>query len=694
MLSNKQIGLFDPQKSTEYLAPVSCFKRTFNSCAGKVRLQLSALGLYHARLDGKEVTDNCFTPGWCDYRIRAEYQTYEIQVTAGTHELEVLLADGWYAGIISDIGFQEPKRQALLFCSIELPDGKTVTADSSWQCSSDGPLLYSDIYMGEHCDLTRQWQNWHTPALAEKELDFEPFAGDPVRRTGTVLPVSVNGNIVDFGENLTGREQIVFSSPRGRVITIRHAEVLDENGRLYTENLRTAKAQSIIVAPGGECFYEPLFTFYGFRYIEVEGADSFEVKAVHIHSDMPLHLKFNCSNGLLNKLVDNIRRGWLCNAVDVPTDCPQRDERVGWLGDAQVFIKAALYLSDCTKFFRRWLKDVRLNCDERGWYGIIAPHLNRYPDCDITGWSDAGVICPWEVFRFSGDKQILAENYDSMLKFVTTRWQDFQAGKLPFSRFKDWLNGGQDTPAELLAAAFLCRSTFLVMETAKILEKSGDVKLLAGYLEAEKKYFNDNFADKLETQTALSLALVFDLLQPELREAAAGKLCRNIEERNMHLATGFLGTPYLLHALSDNGKAQTAWALLEQTTCPSWLFPVLNGATTIWERWDGWTPEKGFQTPTMNSFNHYAYGAVLDWIIGKAAGISPDFDIDPVPGGTLSFLEAEYRGIYVRWDKNADKIRYTVKVPADRSVRFRGSELAGGKTYYFTEHINLLQTKG
>ena len=162
----------------------------------------------------------------------------------------------------------------------------------------------------------------------------------------------------------------------------------------------------------------------------------------------------------------------------------------------------------------------------------------------------------------------------------------------------------------------------------------------------------------------------------------------------MHLATGFLGTPYLLHALSDNGKAQTAWALLEQTTCPSWLFPVLNGATTIWERWDGWTPEKGFQTPTMNSFNHYAYGAVLDWIIGKAAGISPDFDIDPVPGGTLSFLEAEYRGIYVRWDKNADKIRYTVKVPADRSVRFRGSELAGGKTYYFTEHINLLQTKG
>ena len=688
MKFEKQNWLYDPLKKSELFAPVSCFRRTFTCEKGDLDLKLSALGLYEARLDGELITDHIFTPGWCDYNYRTEYHTYILPVEAGNHTLEVQLADGWYTGTIHGTQWGLEPRIAMLFCRMELPGGEIISCDEKWICSLNGPLRYSDIYMGECCDLTKDWQDWHPAGIQQVDLPIEPFDGVPVRRVRVVQPVSVKDGIVDFGENLTGREKITFTAPAGTVITIRHGEVLDENGRLYTVNLRSAKSTNTVTATGGRDVYEPAFTYHGFRYIEVEGTSDFTVQAFVIHSDMPEHLTFDSSDELLNKLVANIRRGWFGNALDVPTDCPQRDERVGWLGDAQVFIKAALYLSDCTKFFRRWLKDVRLARSEEGFYTIVAPQVARFRIANVTGWADAGVICPWEIYCFSGDKAVLEENYDAAFKFVSERWQAFSQGTLPPANFGDWLNSNEATSKELLAAAFLTYSTGLVRKMAEILGKKEDILLLEKIYDAEKEYFNTTFGNQLTTQTAMALALDFDLLPAERKQEISSNLDKHIrEERNVHLCTGFLGTPHLLHALSKNGYVHTAWELLEQKSCPSWLFPVINGATTVWERWDSWTPEKGFQDPKMNSFNHYAYGAVLDWIIGVAAGISPDLNIDPHPGGTLSFMEVEYKGVFIRWEKDEKVIRYTVKAPAGVTAKFRGEVLESNRICHFTENI-------
>ena len=688
MTFEKQNWLFDPQKKSTLLSPVSCFRRKFHSPAGKIDLKLSALGLYEARLDGEKITDMIFTPGWCDYAHRGEYNSYTLTVREGAHELEVLLADGWYSGTISGTQWGVEPRPALLFCRMVLPDEEIISADNFWVCSSRGPLLYSDIYMGEYCDLTASWQNFHPAGIKNIDLPIEPFAGEPVRRIREIHPVSIREGIVDFGENITGRERITFSAPSGTVITIRHAEVLDEKGLLYTENLRSAKSTNTLVATGKREVYEPVFTFHGFRYIEISGTTDFTVTAQVIHSDMPLHLDFTSSSEPLNQLVRNIRRGWLGNALDVPTDCPQRDERVGWLGDAQVFIKAALYLSDCTVFFRRWLKDVRLARDGKGFFTIVAPQVARFRTPNAVGWADAGVICPWELYRFSGDRRFLEENYDAVYEFTLARWQDFQQGKLPPANFGDWLNSGEETSPELLGAAFLAYSSFLALQMAQTLRKQEDIPLLEEIFTAEKAFFNTSFGEKLTTQTGMALALDFDLLPEEKKKETAARLDQHIrEKRKMHLCTGFLGTPHLLSALSKNGYLSTAWALLEQESCPSWLFPVLNGATTVWEHWDSWTPDKGFQDPAMNSFNHYAYGAVLDWIIGTAAGISPDFNIDPHPGGTLSFMEVCYKGVFVRWEKENKQIHYTIRIPDGITAAFRGRALTGSADYHFTENI-------
>ena len=688
MIFEKQNWLIDPLKKSELLAPVTCFRRRFTSEAGIIDLKLSALGLYEARLDGQKITDNIFTPGWCDYNYRAEYNSYTLPVSPGEHTLEVLLADGWYSGTINGTQWGVETRNSLLFCRMTLPQGEIIGADDQWICSSNGPLLYSDIYMGESCDLTKDWQDWHPAGIQYIDLPIEPFDGVPVRRTREISPLWIRDGIVDFGENITGREKITFSAPAGTVITVRHAEVLDEEGRIYTKNLRSAKSENTIVAAGGRETYEPDFTFHGFRYIEVKGISDFEVTAQVIHSDMPLHLEFDSSDELLNKLVSNIRRGWLGNALDVPTDCPQRDERVGWLGDAQVFVKAALYLSDCTQFFRRWLKDVRLAQNEKGYFTIVAPQVARFRTPNAAGWADAGVICPWELYRFSGDRRFLEENYDAVKKFILVRWQDFQQGNVPAANFGDWLNSNEETSKELLGAAFLACSAKLALQMAQILEKREDIPLFEKIYTSEKEYFNSRFADSLTTQTGMALALDFELLPEDKRKNVAKNLNDHIRhQRNTHLSTGFLGTPHLLHALSKNGYTDTAWALLEQKTYPSWLFSVLNGATTVWEHWNSWTPENGFQNPDMNSFNHYAYGAVLDWIICVGAGIAPDFNIDPHPGGTLSFMEVKYRGVFLRWEKTEKEIRYTVRVPEGISAKFRGKALDSLQVYHFTENI-------
>ncbi|MBO4492166.1 MAG: family 78 glycoside hydrolase catalytic domain [Lentisphaeria bacterium] len=676
--SRIQAWLYDPVSTGKKLSPVTCFRRSFESGRGLLRLKVGALGLFDCRLDGERITDSLFTPGWCDYRKRAEYHCFERPVPAGPHTLEILLGGGWYSGHIAG----KEDRVPMLWIEAALPDGGRFGADSRWECSSDGPLLYSDIYMGESCDLTWKWTVWRPVGVKKLELPLEAFSGIPVRCCAVLKPVSVTGTIVDFGQNLTGRERLRFHAPLGTKVVIRHAEMLNPDGSLYTENLRGAKAENTVVATGGEDFYEPDFTFHGFRYLEVRGADRFEAEAAVIHTDFTEHLSFRCSNPLLTKLAENIRWGWLDNALDVPTDCPQRDERVGWTGDAQVFVRAAHYLTDCSRFFRRWLKDVRAARDEDGLFPIVAPWLERFGgSAGTAGWADAGVICPWTVYEFTGDTSVLEENYAAMLRFNAARWNQFRQGHVPPARFGDWLNADDDTPKEFLGTAFLIRSLDLTARAAQVLGDEENRLILEYRERMARNFFRTNYQNDLHSQTAMALALRFRLLDDDRRQTVADALDRHVREaRGMHLSTGFLGTPHLLHALSENGHADTAWALLEQTTCPSWLFPVLHGATTVWERWNSWTPESGFGDPGMNSFNHYAYGAVLDWIIGVAAGIRPDFTLDPHPGGSLEFLEAEYRGLSVRWEKMpSGGYRYFVSVPEGCEARFRGASLPPGK---------------
>ena len=676
-INNNIPWIFDPLHKDKPLEPVSCFRRKFYCRkTGNALLQITAMGLFEVFSDGKTITDELFTPGWFDYRKRAEYRTYQLPVTEGDHSIEILLADGWYGGKIVGNDRKIPK----LLVHLVLPDGTVIDKGSDWECSNDGPILYSDIYEGEGFDETREWQNWHSPETVRMDVNLEPFAGVPVRKTGRILPVSINGNIVDFGQNLTGREVIRFTADRGDKITIRHAEVLNPDGSLYTENLRKSKSVNTIIAAGGVSTWESHFSFHGFRYLEVTGAKEFQVEAYSIRSDYPLHLDFECSNPLLNQLFSNIRWGWMDNSLDVPTDCPQRDERTGWMGDAQVFIKAACYLSDCTKFFRRWLKDVRLCCSDEGVYSIVAPYIGHFCQYNVVGWADAGIICPWVLYEFTGEREILEENYEMIRKFTLYRRKEFEAGRLPDAFFGDWLNMNDPTDQEVLAAEFLVYSGILACNIAKVLQLKDDAELFAKWTEEYKTYFIEHFYDKLCTQTGMVLALRFNILPEKLRKDCAAKLADLIRGKfNTHLSTGFLGTPHLLHALSENGYRDLAWELLEQTTFPSWLFPVVNGATTVWEHWDSWTPEKGFKDPKMNSFNHYAYGAVLDWIIGDAAGISPDFNIDPHPGGTLTRMNVKFRGVNVRWEKEKNDYHCFISVPEGVPVKFRNTLLTPGE---------------
>lgn len=679
-ISNKINGdipwISDPCYKDAPLKPVSCFRRSFFcKTTGCATLQITALGLFEAFIDDKSITDELFTPGWCDYRKRIEYRTYQFEITEGEHTFDILLAAGWYAGVISG----QNKRRPELLVHLILPDGEIIDSGNAWRCSCNGPICYSDIYEGEYYDERKEWQDWHEPDLKKTDRKIEPFAGNPVKKMEQHEPISTVGNIVDFGQNITGREIICFTAERGDKITIRHAEVLNPDGSLYTENLRKSNSTNVVIAAGGTTVFESHFSFHGFRYVEVCGVKEFKIKANSIRSDYPLHLDFDCSNPLLNQLVSNIRWGWLDNSLDIPTDCPQRDERVGWLGDAQVFIRAAAYLSDCMKFFRRWLKDVRLSCSCDGVYSIVAPYIDIFCQYNVAGWADAGIICPWVLYEFSGNKEILEENYENIRKFIVYRKKEFEKSRLPDAYFGDWLNMNDPTDKEVLAAEFLAYSMTLAFKIATVLNKKEDAELFMKWEQECKNFFVRHYFNRLNSQTGMALALHFNLLPENKRKKCAANLADLIRKKfNTHLSTGFLGTSHLLHALSENGYLDLAWELLEQKTFPSWLFPVLNGATTMWEHWDSWTPENGFKDPKMNSFNHYAYGAVLDWIIGVAAGISPDFNIDPHPGGTLSYMNVTFRGVNVYWKKEDNKYYCTITVPERRHVKFRNKLLSTG----------------
>ncbi|WP_430972810.1 family 78 glycoside hydrolase catalytic domain [Sunxiuqinia rutila] len=741
-----QVG-FKEQKSR----PSPLFRKEFTSDKKLVQALafITAKGVYEAEINGQKVGDLCLAPGWTSYNKRLQYQTYDVTdlINEGNNAVGVTLGNGWYRG---NIGFEGKvdaygDELALLFqLELTYDDGSTavVLSDGSWK-SSTGPIVYSEIYHGETYDARLEQKGWSEAGFNDSgwsNVEVKNYSktilvtteNEPIRKQEIFHPVEIletpeGDQVIDFGQNVVGWVQLKVAGKAGDKITITHTEVLDKDGNFYTESLRSARQQNTFILKGeGLEEFEPHFTWQGFRYIKVEGYPG-ELKpenftATALYSDMELTGSFECSDDLVNQLQHNIQWGQRGNFLDVPTDCPQRDERLGWTGDAQAFARTASFNFRVHSFFDKWLKDVAADQYANGGVPYVVPDVLNNKQVS-PGWADVATIAPWTMYLAYGDKELLETQYASMkawvdyIKHVSHKdlWR-------PKHSFGDWLfyrpfddNSGMSavTDKSLIAQAFYAHSTQLLIQAAQVLGKQDDVKVYQDLLAQIKHAFTQEYMTpkgKLVsgTQTAYVLALHFDLLPEELRDQAAKRLVDNIRLYNTHLTTGFLGTPYLCHVLSRFGYTDVAYELLMQKTYPSWLYPVTMGATTIWERWDGIKPDGTFQTPGMNSFNHYAYGAIGDWLYRVVAGIDTEVDqpgykairIQPQLGEPLTYAKAElktYYGTVVSgWEKGVDKVTLQVSVPVNTKaiVAIPASDAAaiteGGKQFSEFKEITLV----
>ncbi len=727
-------------------APVPYVRKSFriDQPVRSAKLAISALGLYECEINGERIGDEVFTPGWTEYHKRVQYQTYDVtgQIQVGENVLGAILGDGWYCGFVAWCGRQVYGDRPRLLARLEvtLQDGSTVAvaSDASWK-TTIGPILESDLLNGEAYDARRELGDWSKPgydasrwesvivAPPEHPVEVVPRVGPPVRRIEEIKSVEhrkLDGHrthIFDFGQNFTGRVRLKIKSSRGVNVQLRHAEVLNPENRLYTENLRAARCTDNYTCHGnGTETWEPRFTFHGFRYMEVQGnlgaEDVVEVTGVVLHSDTKPTGTFRCSHEGLNQLQHNIVWGQKGNFLEVPTDCPQRDERLGWTGDAQVFVRTAAFNMDVRGFFHKWMQDMRDSQRANGGIPCVVPAPWSNDAISQDGgpaWADAEIICPWTIYLCYGDKEILAEHYESMQRFMTFMAKHRCKGHIrnhpdavEWQGFGDWLaldGGGKTegiTPYDLIGTAFYAFDAGLMVKVAEVLGRQDDAKHYRALHQEIVEAFRHRFVTPeglvaSGTQTAYVLALHFGLLDESVRSVAATELVRHIKGRNYHLATGFVGTPYILEVLEETGHIDVAYKLLEQETFPSWLFPVKNGATTIWERWDGWTPDKGFQDKGMNSFNHYAYGAVGAWMYRTVAGLELDPEdpgyahivFRPRPGGAITWaeagLETRFGQAGIRWELKGEGLELKLIVPAGARATLQPPPgYVAGKTAY------------
>jgi alpha-L-rhamnosidase len=693
-------------------------RRSFTSAkpVAKARLYATALGLYELHLNGMKVGRDggeWLAPGWTDYRKRVQYQVHDVtaQVKDGNNLLSAIVAPGWFsgrAGLFHARRFYGVEPALLAQLEITYTDGSVerIGTDTRWQ-RHDGPILLADMMDGEMYDARDEfrWEvpdGWAPVIVRTEARKLVAQMDDPVRALREVAARSVTEApdapgagrwIFDLGENMVGVVRLRVKADAGTVLTIRHAEMLKPDGGIYTDNLRGAAATDVYICRGGgEEVWNPRFTLHGFRYVEVAGLKAKPgveaVTGIVLGSAMPDAGTFSCSDERLNKLQANIVRGLRGNYVSIPTDCPQRDERMGWMADTQVFVPTAVYNADVAPFMAKWMDDVVDAQRDDGAHSDVAPVMKGLT-YGTPAWADAGTIVPWTIYEMYGDTRILERNIDSMMRWVD--WCRERSTGLIRDRdrgndYGDWLAIGADTPKDLIGTAYFAHSADIVARSLGALGRKGDAqryaKLAADVRSAfVAKYVGADGRITGNTQCGYLLALRFGLLPEELRPAAVKYLLADIESRGYRLSTGFVGVGLLLPALAEAGEDAAAYRLLLQDEFPSWLFSVKHGATTIWERWDGWTPERGVHPDaSMNSFNHYSLGSCGQWLFEGVAGIEPDpekpgfehFFIRPRTAGPLNAAWAIYRSIRgdIRsaWQVEGIHLRLSVTVPGNTSA--------------------------
>lgn len=796
-ISHRDTSPLHTDRKSLYLPPARHYRKDFNAARPVRRavVHASALGLFELHLNGRRVGDAFFEPGWADYRKRAHYRTHDVTglLKRGRNRLGAIVAEGWYSGYVGYgllVGYG-PNRVGRYFygktpsllaqLEIEYADGtrEILGTDTTWQVTADGPILEADLIMGESFDARRDRPDWATAGGAadwswepviraeqnggtratffdsagarEVDLGFQrpprlqAYAAPPIRITAELKPRRLTEpapgvHVFDLGQNFAGVIRLNLSAAAGTRVRLRYGEMLHPDGRLMTENLRRARATDAYICRGGGAeTWTPRFTYHGFQYVEVTGLPSKPtadmITGLVLHNDTPLIGEFACSDEVMSRFWTNTVWTQRANFIEMPTDCPQRDERLGWMGDAQVYARTATYNADVAAFFTKWIDDVREAQREFGAYPDYAPYPMAHGKPGQTwgtAWTDAGVIVPWTVWKVYGDTRLLEEHWESMTRFMDWRRKrapDFR-GRGDGNTWGDWLNVNEETPIEYVDICYFAHSARIMAEMADALGRTGEAarhRQLAGKIRAAwaKEYLRPDGSLTVETQSAHVLALWAEMSDDRsVNSTLASRLADRIARNGHRMATGFLGTKPLLGVLTDHGHHDLAVRLYQSRKFPSWGYEVVNGATTVWERWDSFTREHGFDgysgknNAAMNSFSHYAFGAVNEWAFRQLAGLdiadpggqrlvirpkapSPGSNPDVAP---IDWVKAAYRGPRGRvagaWRRTADRFDLEIEIPANTSAEVhipgRGGEglQEGGKPIARSPGVRLVRAAG
>ncbi len=680
----------------------------------RATVHVTALGLYELRINGQRVSDHLLAPEWTRYTHRVQVDSIEVTdlLRKGDNAIGAIVGNGWYCG--SFICWPQRPRifgdrpWLLAQLEVETTDGQrhVFATDDTWRVSTKGPLRQSGIYEGESYDARMEMQGWDRAGFNDSTWQTAALGAnlkvgklvwqrsEPIRVTHKFKPVALTEPkpgvyVFDLGQNIAGWCRLAAQAPAGAAVTLRHAEVLNPDGTVYTKNLRGALAEEHYIFKGGgktEVF-EPHFTYHGFRYVEVTGLPSRPstnaILGRMFHTSFRDTGSFECSNPLLTKLAANIQWSQRANYMGVPTDCPNRDERTGCTGDHQFFLPTALYNMDVAAFFNKWLVDL---CDDsqsaRGVFADIAPYYGMFPG-QSDGWGDAGIICPYEIYRAYGDTRAVSEHFEAMRRHHAFLTQTATNQIRHLEGPGDWLNLGGSAKNEVIATAYYAYLTGLMAEMAQAIGRTDDAthyRDLADQIKAAftRAFLRPDGSIEGSSQTGYALAFTMGLVPPELKDKMSAAYAREIARFDWHPATGFIGAARLLPGLHNAGLDTDACRLVFQESYPSWLFMVKQGATTVWERWDSYTPEKGFQDPGMNSFNHIVWGTMGEYLFGMLGGIQAetpgykDIRIQPIIADQLQWARTSYRSIsgeiQTSWKKESNRLTLDVTVPANTTA--------------------------